>query len=52
MCLCACTAMGAFAAALPDEPRFQALRRKTDGMELADSIALDAHKLLNVVGAD
>lgn len=42
-------AMGVFARALGDEPQYQLLKQKTDGIELADSITLDGHKLLNVV---
>ncbi|KAK2593997.1 hypothetical protein QQS21_008309 [Conoideocrella luteorostrata] len=41
-------AMGVFARALGDEPSYRVLHQKIDGVELADSITLDGHKLLNV----
>ncbi|KAG8418095.1 hypothetical protein J3458_005532 [Metarhizium acridum] len=41
-------AMGVFARALGDEPQHQLLKQRTDGIQLADSITLDGHKLLNV----
>lgn len=41
--------MGVFARALGDEPQHQLLKQRTDGIQLADSITLDGHKLLNVV---
>ena len=44
-------AFGLFARVLPDEPGFARLRQYTQGIELADSITSDAHKLLNVVCA-
>lgn len=48
-CADARVAFGIFARALPDTPEFRVLREQTAGLELADSIALDGHKLLNVV---
>jgi glutamate/tyrosine decarboxylase-like PLP-dependent enzyme len=42
-------AFGIFARALPATREFEVLRRNAEGLELADSITLDAHKLLNVV---
>ncbi|OTB00656.1 hypothetical protein M426DRAFT_324124 [Hypoxylon sp. CI-4A] len=41
-------AFGIFARALPDTPEFAHLRQSTAGLELADSITVDGHKLLNV----
>lgn len=41
-------AFGIFGRILPDEPSFSAIKRGTDGIELADSIAGDGHKMLNV----
>ncbi|KAL1881456.1 hypothetical protein VTK73DRAFT_3741 [Phialemonium thermophilum] len=41
-------AFGIFARALPQRDEFLTLRAQTAGLELADSIALDCHKLLNV----
>ncbi|OAQ62029.1 tyrosine decarboxylase [Pochonia chlamydosporia 170] len=41
-------AMGVFARALGDEPQYQLLKQRTEGIHLADSITLDGHKLLNV----
>ncbi|KAK3951720.1 pyridoxal phosphate-dependent transferase [Pseudoneurospora amorphoporcata] len=41
-------AFGIFARALPKVDRFAKLRERTAGLELADSIAADGHKLLNV----
>ncbi|KAI5860118.1 PLP-dependent transferase [Durotheca rogersii] len=41
-------AFGIFARALPDTPEFAALRAAAGGLELADSITVDGHKLLNV----
>ncbi|KID98781.1 Pyridoxal phosphate-dependent decarboxylase, partial [Metarhizium majus ARSEF 297] len=45
-------AMGVFARALGDEPQHQLLKQRTDGIQLADSITLDGHKLLNVTNQD
>lgn len=42
-------AFGIFARALPDTDEFRSLRAKVDGIELADSITSDCHKMLNVV---
>jgi hypothetical protein len=45
-------AFGIFARALPqDEDEFLDLRAHTAGLDLADSITVDGHKLLNVVGS-
>lgn len=44
-----CSAFGLFARALPDTPEFAQLRQHTEGLELADSITADGHKILNVV---
>ncbi|CAK7200875.1 hypothetical protein SEUCBS139899_003574 [Sporothrix eucalyptigena] len=41
-------AFGLFTRALPDTAEFARLRQYTDGLELADSITSDGHKLLNV----
>ena len=41
--------MGAFVRALPSEAQYALLRERADGIDLADSITLDGHKLLNVV---
>ncbi|KAI1091012.1 pyridoxal phosphate-dependent transferase [Rostrohypoxylon terebratum] len=41
-------AFGIFARALPDTEEFAKLREVTAGLELADSITVDGHKLLNV----
>ncbi|KAI0896526.1 PLP-dependent transferase [Annulohypoxylon nitens] len=41
-------AFGIFARALPDTEEFAKLREATAGLELADSITVDGHKLLNV----
>jgi len=43
-------AFGALARVLPDGPEFAKVRSGIDGLELADSITGDGHKLLNVVG--
>jgi glutamate/tyrosine decarboxylase-like PLP-dependent enzyme len=42
-------AFGLFARALPDTDEFKTLRTKVAGIELADSITSDCHKMLNVV---
>ncbi|KAF5019147.1 hypothetical protein F66182_8852 [Fusarium sp. NRRL 66182] len=41
-------AFGVFARALPDEHDYKTLHRRVEGLELADSITVDGHKLLNV----
>lgn len=41
-------AFGLFARVLPSAPQYATVRTGTAGLELADSIASDAHKLLNV----
>lgn len=41
-------AFGLFARILDESPEFETVRRGTEGVELADSITGDAHKLLNV----
>lgn len=41
-------AFGIFARALPLADEFSTLRRRAAGLELADSITVDGHKLLNV----
>ncbi|OTA70092.1 PLP-dependent transferase [Hypoxylon sp. EC38] len=41
-------AFGIFARALPTTDEFARLRESTSGLELADSITIDGHKLLNV----
>ncbi|KAF4501712.1 l- -diaminobutyrate decarboxylase [Fusarium agapanthi] len=41
-------AFGIFARALPEEDDYKILRDRVDGIELADSITVDGHKLLNV----
>jgi glutamate/tyrosine decarboxylase-like PLP-dependent enzyme len=42
-------AFGVFARALPKTDEFLSLHASAAGLELADSIAADGHKLLNVV---
>ncbi|PQE33017.1 pyridoxal-dependent decarboxylase protein [Rutstroemia sp. NJR-2017a WRK4] len=42
------TAFGLFARTLPQTPEFAALHRACEGIELADSITGDCHKMLNV----
>lgn len=42
-------AFGLFARALPKTDEFLGLHAQVAGLELADSIAADGHKLLNVV---
>jgi len=44
-----CVAFGIFARALPRSREFSRLHELTAGLELADSITVDGHKLLNVV---
>ncbi|ESZ98513.1 hypothetical protein SBOR_1175 [Sclerotinia borealis F-4128] len=41
-------AFGLFAQSLPDSPEFASLRSTSAGIELADSITGDGHKMLNV----
>lgn len=43
-------AFGIFARSLPQTPEFSFLINSTSGLELADSITGDGHKMLNVVG--
>jgi glutamate/tyrosine decarboxylase-like PLP-dependent enzyme len=43
------SAFGIFARALPEEDAYKILRNRVEGIELADSITVDGHKLLNVV---
>lgn len=45
-------AFGIFARALPATDEFARLRESAAGLELADSITVDGHKLLNVVSCD
>ncbi|KAL6363441.1 hypothetical protein LRP88_02855 [Fusarium phalaenopsidis] len=42
------TAFGIFARALPNEDDYKTLHKRVEGLELADSITVDGHKLLNV----
>lgn len=42
-------AFGIFARALESTPEFEKIRGLASGLELADSITVDGHKLLNVV---
>jgi hypothetical protein len=42
-------AFGIFARSLPSSPEFADLSRSLSGIDLADSIAGDGHKMLNVV---
>lgn len=42
-------AFGIFARVLDDTQEFKTLRRWSEGIELADSITVDGHKMLNVV---
>lgn len=44
-------AFGLFARSLPATPEFESLRELASGLELADSITGDGHKMLNVVGS-
>lgn len=44
-------AFGAFARTLPAKEEYSSLHRVTAGIELCDSLALDGHKLLNVVSS-
>lgn len=43
------TAFGIFARTLPKTEEYNELHRQLDGIELADSITIDGHKILNVV---
>jgi hypothetical protein len=43
-------AFGIFARSLPNTPEFSSLINSASGLELADSITGDGHKMLNVVG--
>lgn len=45
------TAFGIFARALEAKPEFAKIREMASGLELADSITVDGHKLLNVVNS-
>lgn len=56
MCVCCdlandrgVAAFGIFARALESKPEFAKIREMASGLELADSITVDGHKLLNVV---
>jgi len=42
-------AFGIFARCLDDTADFEDLKRQVEGIELADSITVDGHKILNVV---
>lgn len=42
-------AFGIFARALERTEEFETLHKRVEGVELADSITVDGHKLLNVV---
>jgi len=42
-------AFGIFARVLPGSEDFLTLRAQTAGLELADSVTVDGHKILNVV---
>jgi glutamate/tyrosine decarboxylase-like PLP-dependent enzyme len=43
------SAFGIFARVLPQEDEYKTLHKRVEGLELADSITVDGHKLLNVV---
>ena len=45
------SAFGIFARVLPEEDDYQTLHKRMEGIELADSITVDGHKLLNVVSS-
>jgi glutamate/tyrosine decarboxylase-like PLP-dependent enzyme len=51
VCLLIIIAFGLFARALPKIPEFHHLHTLVSGIELADSITADGHKMLNVVSA-
>jgi glutamate/tyrosine decarboxylase-like PLP-dependent enzyme len=44
-----CLAFGIFARVLPEQDDYKTLHKRVEGIELADSITVDGHKLLNVV---
>ena len=44
-------AFGIFARALEAKPEYKVIREYAEGLELADSITVDGHKLLNVVSS-
>jgi glutamate/tyrosine decarboxylase-like PLP-dependent enzyme len=46
-----CLAFGIFARVLPEEDDYKTLHKRMEGIELADSITVDGHKLLNVVSS-
>ena len=46
---CLCLAFGIYVRALEKTDAFAKLHEQMDGVELADSITIDGHKLLNVV---
>lgn len=45
-------AFGIFARVLGDEPEYKLLHERVASVELADSITVDGHKVLNVVSAE
>jgi glutamate/tyrosine decarboxylase-like PLP-dependent enzyme len=47
-----CPAFGIFVRALEDTDEYKPLREAAAGVDLADSITIDGHKLLNVVSKD
>lgn len=46
-----CLAFGIFARVLPEEDDYKTLHKRMEGIELADSVTVDGHKLLNVVSS-
>lgn len=44
-----CLAFGIFARVLPEQDDYKTLHKHVEGIELADSITVDGHKILNVV---